>query len=260
MVTTAAPSRASHVLRWFGAAVLLGIGLPLTGAGILGSGSAAGRGSLCLGLALLVNAIGGIAHEVVDARARHRLPDARLVQLDGEPALHLSRAPGPTLVSSWTLAGLSAVTALAALFSVLDQRWAWAVLLAVLAAWLGWTSGVHLGGGLAGGLWLTPTRIVHEDRGLRVEAPWESVTGVVPRDPVTVLLSDNHSTRVTRTGPRGRARRPLGQDGTTLAIDARHLAGGSSLASYVVAKAVTDPASRPVLGTLASLPRREHYG
>jgi hypothetical protein len=42
----------------------------------------------------------------------------------------------------------------------------------------------------------------------------------------------------------------------TLSVDTRHLAGGSTLASYVVAKAVTDPASRRVLGTPESLPPR----
>ena len=57
-----------------------------------------------------------------------------------------------------------------------------------------------------------------------------------------------------RTGPRGRAWRPVSRDGTTLVVDTRHLAGGSTLASYIVAKAVTDPASRRVLGTPQSLP------
>lgn len=59
---------------------------------------------------------------------------------------------------------------------------------------------------------------------------------------------------VVRTGPPGRAWRPLSRDGTTLTVDTRHLAGGTTLSSYVIAQAVSDPASRRILGTPESLP------
>ena len=148
---------------------------------------------------------------------------------------------------------LAVVSALAALFAALDQSWVWAGLLAVGAVWLGWSSAVHLGARLAGGLWLTPTRLVHADRGVTVEVPWDSVTGVVPQQPMPIVLRTDGLASVVRTGPPGRAWRPVSRDGTTLTVDTRHLAGGTTLASYVIAKAITDPASRRLLGTPESL-------
>lgn len=243
-----------RALTWFGVLVLTGIGLPLTGAGLLGLGTGLGRGMLCSGLVLLVSAAGGMAREVVEARVRRDPPQPRLEPWGGEHALHLPRAAGPTLVSSWMLAGLAAVSALAAFFTALDQQWGWMCFLTLLAAWLGWTSAVAKGGRLAGGLWLTPTRLLHEDRGVSVDVPWDGVTGVVPQQPMPVLLRADRPPAINRTGPRGRAWRPVSRDGTTLTVDARHLAGGSTMASYAIAKAVTDPASRRLLGTPESLP------
>lgn len=253
MTTTDTRPAGMRVLSWFGGVVLLVFGVPLTGMGLLGVGTSLGRGLLCSGLVLLVAAIGGLAREVVDARVRRDPPEPRLEPLAGEQALHLPRAVGPTLVSSWLLAALAGVAALGAAFTALEQRWGWALVLGLVAAWLGWSSAVHLGGRFAGGLWLTPTRLRAEDRGVAVEVPWDSVTGVVPQQPMPVLVRPDRPPTVTRTGPRGRAWKPVTGDGT-LRVDTRHLAGGSELASYVVAKAVTDPASRDVLGQPESLP------
>lgn len=244
-----------RTLTWLGVVLLLAIGLPLTGMGLLGLDTTLGRGLLCGGLLLLVCAAGGIAREVAERRARREPPQPRLAELQGGPALHLPRAAGPALVSSWGLVGLGAVVALAAVTTALDERWGWTAVLAVLAAWLLWTSAIHRGASLAGGLWFTPTGLRHEDRGVAVDLPWEAVTGVVPQQPMPVLVRPDHTPAVTRTGPRGRAWRPVTGDGT-LVVDTRHLAGGAVLASYVVGKAVTDPGSRAVLGTPASLPPR----
>lgn len=256
MVTTTTGIRppVSRVLTWGGVVILLAIGLPLAGMGLLGVHTGLGRGLLCGGLVLLVSAAGGMAREVVEARVRRAPPQPRIEPYGDEDALHLPRAPGPTLVSSWTLAGLAAVSALGAFFAALEHSWGWAVVLAACAAWLGRSSAVHLGARLAGGLWLTRTRLVHADRGVTVDVPWETVTGVVPQQPMPVVLRADGRLSVVRTGPPGRAWRPVSRDGTTLAVDTRHLAGGTTLASYVIAKAITDPASRRILGTPDSLP------
>jgi len=58
------------VLTWFGALVLLAIGLPLTGAGLPGAGTSLGRNLLCGGLILLVSAAG--ARRVPEAGSGHR--------------------------------------------------------------------------------------------------------------------------------------------------------------------------------------------
>ncbi|WP_299931435.1 hypothetical protein [uncultured Nocardioides sp.] len=254
MTTTGIRPTGSRVLTWVGVVVLLAIGLPLAGMGLLGVHTELGRGLLCGGLVLVVSAAGALAREVAEARVSHDPPQPRIEPYGDEDALHLPRASGPTLASSWTLAGLAAVTALGAIFAALEHSWVWACVLAAGAAWLGWSSAVHLGARLAGGLWLTPTRLVHADRGATVEAPWETVTGVVPQQPMPIVLRANGQRFVVRTGPPGRAWRPVSRDGTTLTVDTRHLAGGTTLASYVIAKAITDPAARRTLGTPDSLP------
>jgi hypothetical protein len=252
--TTRIHPSGSRVLTWVGVVVLLAIGLPLTGMGLLGVHTGLGRGLLCGGLVLVVSATGGLGREVVEARVRRHPPQPRIEAYGDEDALHLPRASGPTLVSSWTLAGLAAVSALGALFAALEHSWVWAGVLAAVAAWLGWSSAVQQGARLAGGLWLTPTRLVHADRGVTVEVPWEIVTGVVPHQPMPVLLRADRRPSVVRTGPPGRTCRPLSRDGATLTVDTRDLAGGTVLGSYVIAKAVSDRASRRILGTPASLP------
>lgn len=221
MVTATTDSHqvGSRTLTWVGVAVLLVLGLPLVGMGLLGVHTGLGQGLLSGGLVLLVCASGGLAREVVEARVRRDPPRPRLEPYDGEDAVHLPRAAGPTFVSSSTLAGLGAVSTLGALFAALAQSWAWACVLVAGAVWLGWSSAVHLGARLPGGLWLTPTRLVHADRGLTVEVLWEAVAGVVPHQPM-----------------------PIG------------LRAGATLASYVVARAVADPAARRILGTPESLP------
>lgn len=254
MTTTDTRHVGLRALNWVGVLVLVAMGLPLTGLGLLGLGSDEGRGLLCGGLLLLVSAAAGVAREVVEVRSRHRPAVPRLEMIDGESALHLPRAAGPTLISSGTLLGLAVVAALGAVFTALAERWGWVVVLTALAVWLGGTSGIRHGSRLAGGLWLTPTRVRHEDRGVAVEAPWETVTGVVPQQPMPILLRTDRPVAVTRTGPRGRAWRPVSRDGNTLLVDTRHLAGGHHLASYVIAKAITDPTSRAILGTRESLP------
>ncbi len=254
MTTTEASPVGLRLATWFGVSVLVSLGLPVTWIGLVGLGSGVGRGLFCGGLVLLVSAAGGAAKEVAERRARRDPPDPRLDLLADEPALLFPRAAGPTLVSSWVLAAYAAVAALGAVFVALSERWGWVAVLVALAAWLAWTSGVQHGSGLAGGLWLTPTRLRHEDRGFAVDVPWESVTGVVSEQPMPVLLRPDRQVEVTRTGPPGRTWRPLGRNGTTLVVDARHLPGGAEVVSYVIAKAVTDRASRHVLGTKASLP------
>ena len=69
-----------------------------------------------------------------------------------------------------------------------------------------------------------------------------------------VLVHPGREPRIRRRAAarlRGRAK----VDGM-LPVETRHLAGGATLAAYVVGKAVVDPAFRAALGTPASLPPR----
>lgn len=242
-----------RILVAAGLVLLLAIGLPLAGTGLLGADTGRGRALLCVGLALVVLAAGGVAREAVERRVRRRPPEASLVHLDGERALHLPRDPGATRVSSWTLVGLAVVALLGAASAAAEGSWGWAAALLVLAVLLGLASGMLRGGAPAEGLWLTPTRLVHVDRGFRVEAAWDDLTGVVPQQPMPVLFRPDRVPTIVHTGPAGRAWKPLGRDGTLL-VDTAHLAGGAEVAAYVIGRAITDPRTRTVLGTTESLP------
>ena len=193
---------ATRALTWFGTVVLLGIGLPLTGLGLLGIGTPLGRGLLCFGLVLLVGAVGGVAREVVEGRVRRDPPRPRLESLDGRPTLHLPRAPGPTLVSSWVLAALGAVAMLGAVFAGLEEGWVLAAVLLAVGVFLVWSSAIHRGGTLAGGLWFSPAGLRHEDRGVAVDVPWETRHGGRP-------AAAHARARPSGPGPDHHAHRPL---------------------------------------------------
>lgn len=238
-------------LRWAGVVILALIGLPLTVIGLLGLGDATGRGFFTVGLVALVSAAGGLARLLAD---RSDPPQPRLVDLPpGESALFLPRHPAPSRIASMVLLGYSLVLlGIAVSAALVEWRW-WVTIPAVLGV-----AGIWLaapGRDLAGGLWLSPTRLVHESAGLRWEVPWADVTGVVPQQPMPVLVRPDRKPDVRRTGPPGRGWNPNRGDGV-LAVDTRHLAGGADLASYVIGKAITDPGSRGVLGTPDSLPPR----
>lgn len=254
-MTTSADSRplGLRVLLALGLVLLVAIGLPLAGVGLLGIGTGRGRALLCAGLVLLVTAAGGAAREVVERRVRRHPPQPVLSDVDGEQALHLPRDPGATRVSTWTLTGLAAVALVSAVFAGAEAAWGWSAALVVVGVLLGWSSGVLRGGAPGGGLWLTPTRFVHVDRGFRVEVAWDGLTGVVPQQPMPVLVHPDRTPTLTRTGPSGRAWKPVGKDGTML-VDTAHLAGGAEVAAYVIGRAITDPRTRTLLGTADSLP------
>lgn len=215
-----------------------------------------GKFILCCGLVLLVATFAAAAREVVERRLVRDPVRPRLETLpDGEQALTLARATAPTSISSWGLLGFGVALALGAIFAALEQSWVLAVVVALAALWLMVTAVPHRASEMAGGLWLTPTRLIDDYRGIRWELPWEGVTGVDAHRARRVLVSVRRDRLppLERTGPRGRAWKPL-VAGNVLKIDTDHLAGGSVLAGYVITKALTDPGSRTVLGTPESLP------
>lgn len=239
-----------NVLRWTGVVILACVGLPLTAMGLLGVGDTTGQTFLCLGMVAVVGAVAGAARLVTERRDP---PAARLVDLaPGEPALFLARSPLPSRIASSTLLAYALVAAAAAIFAAIAGALVGAAVLAVIAVALALVAAP--GRDLAGGLWFSARRLVHEHDGLRWEVPWEDVTGVVPEQPMPVLVRPDRVPKITRVGPPGRAWRRAADN--VLAVDTRFLAGGPTLASYIIAKAVTEPASREVLGTQESLPPR----
>lgn len=240
-------------LLWLGLAIFAAIGLPLTVMGLVGVGDPTGQGFLCLGLVFLVSLAGGVGREVAEQRHRRHPPEPRLVDLpSGEAALLLPRSSTPTRVASMLLLGYALVGLLGAGFTMAAGSVGWAVALALVAGYLLYSAAPHRLAS-AGGLWFTPQRMVHEHEGRRWEVPWEVVTGAAPEQPMPVLVRPDRMPEIQRTGPRGRAWNPARGAGM-LTVDTRHLAGGSTLAAYVITQAVADPGSRSVLGTPASLP------
>jgi len=235
-------------------AVLSGLlGLLLLGFGLVGIGTGIGQTLLCFGLVLLVAAAGGLGRERVERAHDRHPPRPELAPAPtGEPALFLPRSAGRGRVAVGTLVGLAATAALGALFAALAGGWPGAVALVVVALLLVLAASPGRHGG-AGGLWLTPARLVHVQDGVRWDLPWEDVSGVVPHEPMPVLVHPGREPRIQRTAAAARFRGRARVDGM-LPVETRYLAGGATLAAYVVGKAVVDPAFRAALGSPASLP------
>ena len=259
-----APSRSDprpvwfRLLVWSGFAVGALVSVPLLVIGLVVIDDGRGKFALCFGLVLVVTTVGGLALEVAERRLIRNPVEPRLDSLvGGEPALLLPRATAPTAISSAVLVGFAATLAFGAVLAATELAWGLCVALALAAGWL-----VHLAAPLrtvsmAGGMWLTPSSIVDEYRGIRWDVAWEDVTGVEARHPTRILLvvRGDRVPRIRRTGPRGRAWNPL-TAGNVLAVDSSHLAGGSALAGSLIGRGLEDPAFRREFGTPTSLPAR----
>lgn len=242
-----------RLLVWTGLAILVVLAPPFVLFGLVAIGDGEGKFILCFGLLLLVGAVAGAAREVSERRLVRDPVAPRLDRMpDGERALLLPRATEPTLISSWGLFGFGAVLLVGALLAAVEASWGLAVVLTLTAAWFLLTAVPHRAERMAGGLWLTPTRVVDDYRGVRWEVPWELVTGVDAHHRQRVLLPVRRDRvpALQRTGPRGRAWKPL-RAGNVMVIDTNHLAGGTTYAGDLIDRALTHPASRQSLGTHA---------
>ena len=255
-MTTVTPSRRDarplwlRLLVWFGILISAGIGLPMLIVALPMLDEPAGGFLLCFALVLLLAVVGGTAREVTERRLQREPLQARPDRLpDGEQALLLPRATAPTAISSWLLVGVAAVVALGAVLAAVERSWVLAVVLGLVAGWLGVTAAPHRTATMAGGLWLSPTRIVDDYRGVRWELTWQDATGVDAHHPQRVLVAvrPDRVPRLERTGPRGRAWKPI-RAGNVLVIDTNHIAGASAHAGQLIDRALTDPASRTALG------------
>jgi hypothetical protein len=236
-------------------AVLSGLlGLLLFGFGLVGIGTGIGQTMLCFGLVLLVTAAGGIARERAErAHDRHPPRPELSTAPTGEPALFLPRSAGRGRVAMGSLLGLAATAGLGALFAAIAGSWPGAVVLGVVALLLVVVAAPGSAAGGAGGLWFTPKGLVSRHDGVRWELPWEDVAGVVPHEPMPVLVHPGREPRIQRSAAAGRFRGRARVDGM-LPVETRYLAGGATLAAYVIGKALVDPAFRAALGSPASLP------
>ncbi|MCW2851810.1 MAG: hypothetical protein JWM84_1474 [Nocardioides sp.] len=237
-----------------GAVLLLVIGLPMTVLGVAIVEEPQGPFALCFGLLLVALGVAGAAREAAEGTVRRHPPSPRLDQLEtGETALFLPRATAPSVISAASLAAVAVVTGLGALFALVAGRAVLGVVLLVVAALCLLVARPGRARQLTGGLWYTPRRIVHSHDGVRWELAWEDVHGAVPSEPMAVLVHQGRTPQVQRSWVAGRHRGRAVVDGVPV-VEARYLAGGAVLASFVIEKALADPTFRAALGTPESLP------
>lgn len=181
----------------------------------------------------------------------HR-PGARLgTAPSGAPATAFPRSPVPTSMSAVLPGLLVAWALLGCVLAAVEGEPVATVVLGVLAVGLATPLvAVVRGQVAAGGLYLTAAGIEHRKEGVSWSVPWEEVTGVVPGEPLGLLV---------RAVPRQRAttrmlwqREATGPAGTK-AVDSRYLAADPLVVGAVVARCVAEPAQRARMGTADAL-------
>lgn len=179
---------------------------------------------LFIGVMLLLAAVAVFAQS-----RRRRHPPAQVV-LDGEPATFYRRPGGLVWVAGLLELAILGLWALAmAVAGAVDGQWFWPVVLSLPAAWLlGFGVFAAIGRLRPGGLWITPTRVVNDQAGVRSELPLAAVGEVRLKSGLVVVApSVPDALRVDRlprpwSGRRGSAELTI--DPTGLAVGATELA------------------------------------
>lgn len=140
--------------------------------------------------------------------SKRRLPPAegaRTVTLENESARFLPRRPNPGGAGGTTvLVLLGGWFLVMGVVGAIEENWLWPMLAAFPAAYfLGFPVLRALGLFRPGGVWLTPTRVVNEQFGLRSEIALSDVDTVMPRvDDVRVVPVDPSAVHHKRRIPR----------------------------------------------------------
>ncbi|MGY0388926.1 hypothetical protein ACWZJV_18320 [Nocardioides sp. WG-D5] len=156
---------------------------------------------IVLGLIVLISCVGLILAK----RSRKPAHPARDTVLDNEPARFLPRrAHRGSVVSNIVLVLLGGWFLVMGVVGAVEENWLWPVLAAFPAAYfLGFPVLRAVGLFRLGGVWLTPTRIVNEQFGLRSEIAFSDVDTAMPRvDDVRVVPADPSAIHHTRRTPR----------------------------------------------------------
>lgn len=238
--------------RLSGGVVLGVVGLGMFALGVLvasGQEEDGAWGLAAFGWILLATGTASVVRAVGDSRDRRRPFEPRLSSVGGEPALHFPRHRTRGAVSAWVLVALALAPLMGAVAAFAAGSPVGGCLLlavAVLMLWLGSPHQVD-----AGGLWLTPSRLVHRHDGNGWEVRWENVRGASDSEPFGIAVRE----RPTTTWAVSQLRRwsPTYKH-DVLWIDGRDMAGDADLRYEVILEAVADPGFRAALGTPASLP------
>ncbi|MEO5651998.1 MAG: hypothetical protein ABIN79_05845, partial [Marmoricola sp.] len=146
-------------------------------------------------------------------RLRSTAPAPQSVVVDGEPALHLRRAP-LTAVGNCLLAGALALFFLGwAVVLGIESGWGGAVVLAIPALiFLLLPLFALTGRWVPGGLWLTPTRLVHRAYGVRAWTTWDDI-GKVDAAPVGAPINQAPTSGVHTRDAHGSYTTPFFRNG-----------------------------------------------
>lgn len=205
------------------AAIAIGVSLLLRAESALGTTGAALF--VVLGLVVVLSLVGA---------GQGPAPVERQVTWEGEPARFLPRPGGRAqLLGLVVMALLGGWFAAIGVVGALEESWVWPVLAVVPAVYfLGFPALAALGRFRVGGTWITSTRVVDEQRGLRSELALADVDTVTPRS-TTVHLAPVAPVAVERRRlvPWPWCARPRGGD---LVVDAgAHPEGSGALAAEV---------------------------
>ncbi|GAA1163850.1 hypothetical protein [Nocardioides aquiterrae] len=201
---------------------------------------------LLSGLLLLVLAASGFVLVGFDWwYAGHRPGLTTATAPSGRPATAFprSRVPFvmsvvvPVLLAVWALAGSLLVEHVAARVGLL-------LLAVVFASPL---VAVVRGRVAPGGLYLTPEGVEQRKEAVSWSLPWDRVAGVVPGEPLALVLNGPPPDQVVRTRWLWR-REPTGPAGV-VAVDSRYLAERPEVVAELVARCIVHPPLRERLGT-----------
>lgn len=193
-------------------------------------------------------------------RLRAAAPAPQSVVVDGEPALYLPRA-GIAAVGNCLLAGALALFFFGwAVVLGVDSGWGGALVLAIPAVvFLLLPLFALTGRWVPGGVWLTPTRLLHRAYGVRAWTTWDDVAKVDVA-PVGAPISQTPVTGVHTRDAHGSYTTPFFRNGKLaeagrIALDLRDLAAPPPGVVSLLSTYWEHPDLRHELGTDAALAR-----
>ena len=251
-------SSATTGRRSAGRLALYGVGqvlVALVGIGIVtaalkdGSGYSVVFGGFLLGVALV--SLLATVLEAVHGRASRGAVTG--TSPDGQPATVLPRAGWVPWVSAGFLAVIAGALLAGGLVAVSGGDTLLGVVLLVLGApFLAMLVPVLLGRVPTGGVYLTQRGVTSAKDGSWWRATWDEIAGVVPGEPLAVVLADGASPEHGRTAPPGWRSEVRAPDGV-LAVQTRYLSEDAATLAFLLLAYRDRPDLRATLGTQASL-------
>ena len=248
---SSAESRSRH-LESAAVAVLLAFGVLILAAGVVGRSGVGVVGAWLIGL--------GVVMLIARARRERRSfgPEAKIAEIDRVPATAILRSPTElrmtlALVVTFALGPLG--WGIGGLLS--GQSTGPAVLLIVVALWLAAPAFLALAGRyVAGGVWLTPEKVITRSFGLESTIGWDELGAVAGGVNALVVVRAVPGATVRhrfRAGPwRGGARGQIVGPGLAT-IDTTDCAIDSAALARVLDHYLRTPDARVELGSPASL-------